>query len=112
MKKRSLIYFIALLVAMLIGVESIILFNVIIDPYFHYHAPNNSAYYLFDQRFQNDGILKHFDYDALIIGTSMCENFLTSEFDDLFNVNSIKTCFSGAGYKEINQNLQTAIKNN
>ena len=48
---------------------------------------------------------KHFDYDAIITGTSMTENFLSSEFDSLFGVNSVKTTFSGASYKEINQNF-------
>ena len=42
----------------------------------------------------------------------MCQNFKTSEFDDLFNVNSIKTCFAGAGYKEINNNIVVATKYN
>ena len=85
----------------------------IIDPFFHYHKPYEwVSYKLSNQRYQNDGILKHFDYDAIITGTSMTENFKTSEFDKLFNVNSIKTSFSGATFKEINDNLEKAIKNN
>lgn len=112
MKKRSLKFFICFLVSIFIGFNCLMLFNVIMDPYFHYHAPNNNYYLLKNQRYINDGILKHFEYDSLIIGTSMCENFKTSEFDSLFNANSIKTCFSGAGYKEINSNIKTALENN
>ena len=79
------------------------------DPFFHYRKPKDYLYYeLIDQRFQNDGITKHFDYDSIITGTSMCENFLTSEFDELFGTNSIKVCYSGATYKEINDNLKVA----
>lgn len=85
-----------------------------IDPYLHYHAPDTEKYYysLDNERSQNNGIIKHFDYDALITGTSMTENFRTSEFDDIFDVKSIKVAYSGGTYKEINDNIAVALKNN
>lgn len=87
--------------------------TIYIDPFFHYHIPHKSFKYLIDnQRYQNDGIMRHLEYDAMIIGTSMTENFKTSEFDKLFNVNSIKVPFSGASYKEINDNINRAIEYN
>lgn len=85
-------------------------FVVYIDPFFHYHKPIENFYYtLNNQRSQNDGITKHFDYNAIITGTSMTENFMASEVDEIFNVNSIKVPYSGATYKEIDNNLQTAF---
>lgn len=85
-----------------------------VDPFFHYHAPDTDTYYyeLYNERSQNDGIVKHFDYDALMTGTSMTQNFKTSEINELFGVNAIKVPFSGASYKEINDNLQVALENN
>ena len=85
-----------------------------VDPYFHYHKPDLQKYFysLDNQRSQNDGISKHFDYNALITGTSMTENFKTSEFDEIFDVNSIKVSYSGGSYKEMNDNLIIAFKNN
>lgn len=85
-----------------------------IDPYMHFHKPNTDNYFytLDNQRSQNDGITKHFDYDALITGTSMTENFRSSEMDNIFNCNSIKVCYSGGSFKEINDNLKVAAKNN
>lgn len=85
-----------------------------VDPYMHYHKPNIDAYYyrLDNQRSQNDGITKHFEYNALITGTSMTENFKTSEFDDIFGVNSIKVSYSGGSYKEMNDNLIIGLENN
>lgn len=85
-----------------------------VDPYFHYHKPDKQKYFysLDNQRSQNDGISKHFDYDALITGTSMTENFKTTEFDEIFGVNSIKVPYSGGSFKEINDNLIIAFKNN
>lgn len=85
----------------------------IIDPLFHYHAPLNSlAYPINDERYQNDGIMKHFDYNAIITGSSMTENFNTSEMDKLFNVNTVKLSYSGATFKEINDNLEIAFAYN
>lgn len=85
----------------------------IIDPYFHYHKPYKGiSYVLNNQRYQNDGIVKHFDYDAIITGTSMTENFKKTEFDKIFGVNSIKVPFSGGSFKEINDNLIVALKSN
>jgi len=112
MKNRSLKLFIIFLILIFVLINSILLLNFIVDPYFHYRKPYSDKFNLQNQRYQNDGILKHFDYDALIIGTSMCENFKVSELDNLFNCNAIKTCFSGAGYKEINENIKVAIENN
>lgn len=62
-----------------------------------------------NQRYQNDGIIKHFDYDAVITGTSMTENFKSSEMDELFNVHSIKVPFSGGSFYELNNHIKTAL---
>lgn len=85
-----------------------------VDPYMHFHKPDTERYFyvLDNQRSQNDGIIKHFDYDALITGTSMTENFKTSEMDTIFGCKSIKVPYSGGSYKEINDSLKRAIKSN
>ena len=86
---------------------------VIVDPYFHYHAPlNGISYRLYEERYINDGIARNFEYDAIITGTSMTQNFKTSEFDELFDCSSIKLPFSGAGYREVSQSLQRAFSYN
>lgn len=87
--------------------------TAIVDPYFHYHKPLESLQYrISNERYVNDGIVKHFDYDAIITGTSMTQNFKTTEFDRLFGVNSVKVPFSGGGYQEINNNLKRALAAN
>nr|MCR5278312.1 hypothetical protein [Lachnospiraceae bacterium] len=88
-------------------------FTAVIDPYFHYHAPlQGLGYILEDERYQNDGIARHFDYDAMIAGTSMTENFKTSTLDSLFGTHSVKTPFSGGSYYEVNNIIKVGIKNN
>lgn len=102
--------FLGLALTMLIGAGAVI---AVIDPYFHYHRPLTALQYpINNQRYQNNGIVKHFKYDAIITGTSMTENFKVSEFDRLFGAHSIKVPFSGGSYKEINENLKVAIAHN
>lgn len=83
-----------------------------VDPYMHYHKPLTDSFYytLCNQRSQNDGITKHFDYDAIITGTSMTENFKASEMDAVFGCCSIKVSYSGGSFKEINDNLTIALE--
>ena len=72
-----------------------------VDPLFHYHAPNSRFQYpLYDERYMNDGIVRHFSYDAIITGTSMTQNFKTSQMDSLFGTHSIKVPFAGSSVRE------------
>lgn len=83
---------------------------ILVDPDFHYRAPlSKKGYSLDDERFQNDGIVRNFDYDAIITGTSVTQNFKTSECDRLFGTKTIKVSYSGGTYKEINDNLKRAF---
>lgn len=92
---------------------SISAFIIYIDPFFHYHKPiEGLTYPLYSERYQNDGIVRHFDYNAIITGTSMTENFKTSECNDLFGVEAIKVPFSGAYLSEIEANLRRAFQQN
>lgn len=106
---KWLIAFFATFVSLLIFAGAVV---YQIDPYFHYHAPNSALFYpLNNQRSQNDGIAKHFSYNALITGTSMTENFRTSEINELFQMNAIKLPFEGGSYKEINDSVCVAVRN-
>lgn len=88
---------------------------ITIDPFWHFHNPlNNISYYLDSsiERYVNIGIIKHTNHDALITGTSFTENFRVSEFNNLFNCNSIKVPLAGANLKEISNQLSIAINYN
>jgi hypothetical protein len=83
-----------------------------VDPFFHFHAPDTERYYyvLDNQRSQNDGLLRQFDFDGIITGTSMTHKFLSTEMDVLFGTNSIKASFAGGSYREINEMLEKAFR--
>lgn len=92
---------------------AIALVTAYIDPFFHYHGPLDEYQYKFaGERYMNDGIVRHFNYDAIITGTSMTQNFKTSTLDMLFGTQSIKTSFSGATNKELADNLDRAFSAN
>lgn len=110
--KKWGILFLCFMVALLAGLGAV---TAVIDPYFHYHVPfENLAYPIieFNERYQNDGIVKNFSYDAIITGTSMTQNFKASQLDELFDVRTVKVPFSGASYREINENLERAVAAN
>lgn len=108
-KKWTLSCIILTLLLLLVGA----LPTIVVDPFFHYHAPlMGLSYKLDNQRYQNDGILKNFDYDAVLIGTSMTENFKTTEADALFGTKAVKTPYFGASFKEIHDSLDNAFRAN
>ena len=67
-------------------------------------------YRIYNERYINVGILENFEYDAIITGTSMNQNFKTSQLDALWGTNAVKVPFSGAGFKEIRENLEKAFE--
>lgn len=84
--------------------------TILIDPFLHYHAGLPFLEYpLKDERYQNDGIARHYKYDSIITGTSMCQNFKCSEFDTLWEARSVKLTNSGASYHESNANIRRAL---
>lgn len=105
-------WFFAVIIITLICLAAGAVFVYKVDPFFHYHAPAEGLEYPLVrdfERYQNDGILRNFSYDTIITGTSMTENFKTSEVDTLFDAVSVKVPFAGGLYKEINDNLTRAF---
>lgn len=88
-------------------------FTIVVDPYFHYHKPLKSLQYPFPSEwYVNDGIVRNFDYDALITGTSMTECFKTSEAEDLFNMTFIKVPYSGGSFSQTDRLVRQAVDKN
>ena len=48
-------------------------FMYIVDPFFQFRVRDNS--YMLNPRFVNAGLIKNYEYDTLIIGSSMAQNF-------------------------------------
>lgn len=64
---------------------------VVLDPFYQYHRPlPGLKAVLTDKEYQCIGTLRTFDYDALIVGSSVCENYNNHWFDEGFSCNTIK----------------------
>ena len=87
--------------------------TAVVDPYFHYHGPLTGVSYPDgNERYQNDGIIRNFDYNAMITGNSMTENFRVSELNDLFGINAVKVPLNGSKFKEVDMQVRRAIRHN
>lgn len=104
-------YYWSVVLGTLLGLFVLALPTIVVDPLFHYKAPKET-YRLHNQRYQNDGIARHFEYDAVITGSSMTENFKTSEFDRLFGTDSVKLSYSGGYFSEVDALVNTALDSN
>lgn len=64
---------------------------VFFDPFYHYHKPLPFLKaVLNDKEYQVPGTLDHFDYNAVIAGSSVSENFNNHWFDEEFECTSVK----------------------
>lgn len=99
---------ILILIAPVLLIAGIIIF---IDPYFHFHKPiKGISYILENERHQNDGILRNFDYDTILTGTSLDQNEKTSEVEQLFGGKAVKVPFAGGYFPELSFTLDNALK--
>lgn len=98
------------ILTILIGVASIVYY---IDPYFHYHMPNDKLQYNMETNnfmYYNAGLAKNFEYDTIITGSSMSRPFLPSYIDEKFACNSIKLSMAEARGKDFSYLLPIVCK--
>ncbi len=90
-KKKDLGFikkFIIAVLAVLILIGAVV---VVIDPFYHYHKPwFGLKAVLNDKEYQCIGTLHHFDYDALIVGSSVVENNDNDWFSEAYDCICIK----------------------
>lgn len=94
MTKKIVKRFIGLVLA---GMVLVGLFVYLIDPFYHYHKPwFGMEPYLYNTVYQTPGVARNLEYDSVILGSSMTENFRTSWFDDELGWHTVKLSYSGA----------------
>lgn len=83
-----------------IALVTIILFGFMtyyLDPLLQYgKEPGHLSYRTYTEMYCNPGIAKNYDYDTVLVGSSMVENTDVNEIDNLFNCKTIKVPYSGA----------------
>ncbi|WP_379129032.1 copper amine oxidase N-terminal domain-containing protein [Paenibacillus sp. sgz500958] len=74
---------------------------IVVDPLQFYHRTSwYTPVYSKQERYQNPGLAKNFDYDTIIIGTSMTENFLPSEVGESLGGTAMKLSIEGSTVEE------------
>lgn len=87
--------------------------NYIVDPLQYYrqaswYAPIFSE----EQRYQNPGLARNWEYNTIILGTSMTENFVPSHVDAVFGegTKTMKLSISGSSLYEERQAGEVALR--
>lgn len=95
MKSKKFFCCAILLIAIILFVIGTV--QIVIDPLFLYHRPFWGLQPVIqNEEYQNAGIAKNFEYDNVIIGNSMSENFRTSWFDEGFSETTVKLTLHGS----------------
>jgi len=90
----------------------ITIINYSVDPFQQYRV---SDWYKITDKKQRDvtpGLAKNFTYKTAVIGSSMTENFLTSNINEELNTTSLKLSMAGMTAHEMHQILNVVLKNN
>lgn len=86
---------------------------IVIDPYFHYHAPiRGIPYTLENDLYINAGVLDNFDYDSVIIGSSLASLMEPSVLDKALGTQTVLVTLRGASTKNGTYLMDYAIKHN
>ncbi len=101
--------FVVISISLLILVIGVV---VLFDPFYQYHKPlPGLKAVLTDKEYQCIGTLRTFDYDALIVGSSVCENYNNKWFDNGFGCNSIKAVRSYGATADLCYLMDIAFRN-
>lgn len=84
---------------------------VLFDPFYQYHKPlPGLKAVLTDKEYQCVGTLRNFDYNALIVGSSVCENYNNGWFDQGFDCRTIKAIRSYGATADLKTLLDIAYE--
>lgn len=94
---------------LIFGLLTMGVINFIIDPFQQYRKAELYKPIYDNERYLNPGLAKNYDYQEVIIGSSMTENFILSESTSFLGFSKpIKFCISGTTAYEMKTILDTA----
>lgn len=85
-----------------ITVILVLLLNAVIyavDPFLQYRAENNSRY--LNARYAGPGLIRNYEYDTLLLGNSMCENFNMELMRQELGAEPLHVCIGGVYQDEL-----------
>ena len=109
MKKHRKRWALATMTCLVLGVMACALTTYILDPFEQYRE--SSILPLYDQEsYNNPGIAKNYDYNAVILGTSMVEMSNPSVIDACFGVRSVKLPMRGSHTAQMGWQLEHVFR--
>ncbi len=99
---RPVRYIKTFIISFLILTLIVISLVFVVDPFFQYHEPwITEIPYLYNQVYQAPGLARNTQYDSVILGNSMTENFESDWFNEELGWNTLKLSYSGARTKDL-----------
>ena len=80
----------------------------LVDPFFHYHAPDPEGEVWVDQRGQAAGLLRTQEYETVLMGSSLAANYRPFWFDAFYDTSTVKVTFPNGGFQEFTTALDYA----
>ena len=85
---------------------------LLLDPFYHYHGPLPGLKTVLEERdYEVTGTLDHFDYEGLILGTSIAENYNIRQFSQNFGMSFVKAIRAGGSNADLLWYLDRAYEN-
>ena len=81
----------------------------LVDPFFHYRAPDPEGEVWFDQRYQCAGLLRSQAYRTVLLGSSLAANYRPFWFDVFYDTSTVKVTFPNGGFREFDRALDYAF---
>jgi hypothetical protein len=94
----------------LIGIFLVAMINFLIDPLQQYRLANFYKPIYGNGRFFNPGFIRNSEYDSILIGSSMVDNFIPSRMNRTFSIKILKLSVLGATAYEENLTLKTVFE--
>lgn len=110
MYKRYLISVIVATIVMLLMFAGLV---IVVDPFAQYHQPLpgfQTVYSRGTQSYVNPGLAKNYDYNSVVVGSSVSENFYASDFDKAFGGKTIKLPYAGGTTMTYSNILETVFR--
>ncbi len=103
-------YILSLIITIALLMGSITALVIVVDPFYHFHAPSDTNnIYIYNEMYQSPGMARNFEYDSIMLGTSMTENFRPSMFKE-YDENALVVSYAGGRSKDIAKLVDQAFK--
>lgn len=108
MESKKRIELLGILIVLLLSGVALIVF--LIDPFFHYHKPWFGLQAVPDiKEYQIPGILDNFDYDSVLVGSSVVVSINTDILNERFGCKTVKATANSAPAAQLNDYLDRAF---